>query len=303
MKTNIYVCSVFAAVTILFSGCAQEIQETLYLGDAKINAPITTPPVHLNINNQPGDITISPRFTAVNKNNMYATSDEMFTGSVLLSDSTIYRTSAKNINWIYNEYSFCVDIDIKVTNGLSLFGGFSFSEDNLSGGNFGIGLFTNLTEPIVRFDLGLNMQKYKYDAVTVLDQTIVDFWGHETKNRYIYHDIGEEMNTNPFLTLTFNSNNDSAMINYYFNVGYFLQQLLDFSPNDSYDNDFAYTVTTTDRRPECTAGFIYFNPGISLSLNKQIRIVLSAKFLKETILQLDSGDLIIVPGLQMDFTL
>jgi hypothetical protein len=86
-------------------------------------------------------------------------------------------------------------------------------------------------------------------------------------------------------------------------VGYFLQQLLDFSPNDSYYNDGALTVTTTDRRPESTAGFLYFNPGISFSLNNQIRIVLSAKFLKETILQLDSGDFIIVPGLQLDFTL
>lgn len=303
MKTNIDVCSVFAALIILFCGCAQEIQETLYLGDAKINAPITTPPVHLNIDSQPGDITISPRFTTVNKNNMLATSDEMFTGSVLLPDSTVYRTSSKNINWEYNEYSFGVDLDIKISKGFSLFGGLSFSNDNLSGGNFGIGLFTNLTEPVVRFDLGLNMQKYRYDAVTVLDQTIVDFWGHQTKNRYIYHDFGEEMNSNPFLTLTFNSNNDSAIINYYLNVGYFLQQLLDFSPHKTYDSELAYTVTTSDRRPECTAGFIYLNPGISLSLNKQIRIVLSAKLLKETILQLDSGDLIIVPGLQMDFTL
>lgn len=303
MKIRIFLYPIFTACILQFTGCVfQEVQETLYLGDVKIKAPITTPPMHLNVNSQPGDITFSPRFTAVNKENMLASSSEMFTGTFVYPDGTTYETSNKNIEWNYSQYSFGLDADIKLSNSFAFFGGFTISNDNINGWNIGLGLFSSMTEPIVRLDLGLNIQKYSYDAITVLDQTVTDFWGHETRNRYIYRDIDEVVNTNPFLTITFNSNNDSTLINYFFNVGYFLQQLMDFSPSDS-NYDSGTVTTTTDTRPDCMTGFLYVNPGISLRLTDQLRIVLCAKFLKETILQLDSGGIIIVPGLQMDFTL
>lgn len=301
IKTSLYL--VIAVCVLQLTGCAyQEVEETLYLGDVKIKAPITTPPLHLNVNSQPGDITFSPRFTAVNKENMPASSSEMFTGTFVYPDGTTYETSNKNIDWNFSQYSFGLDADLKLSNSFSLFGGFIISNDNINGWNIGLGIFNSKTDLIVRLDLGLNIQKYNYDAITVVDQTITDFWGHKTNKRYIYRDIDEVMNANPFLTLTFNSNNDSTLLNYFFNMGYFLQQLLDFSPRDDiYDS--GTVTTTTDLRPDCMAGFLYVNPGISFSLTNQLRIVLCAKFLKETILQLDSGGIIIVPGLQMDFTL
>ena len=56
MKTCICICILFSGI-LLLNGCApQQIEETLYLGDAKIKAPITTPPLHLNINFSSFDI-------------------------------------------------------------------------------------------------------------------------------------------------------------------------------------------------------------------------------------------------------
>ncbi len=305
MKTGFWICILFSGI-LLFSGCMlREIEETLYLGDANVKAPITTPPLHLNIKSNPGEITFSPKFSVINSRNMLATSDEVFTGTAPLSDTSFYTTRDKNVEWIYSRYSFGLDMDLKISRAFALFAGISFSNDNRMGGNFGIGLFTYMSEPIVRIDAGLTFQSYKYDAITIVDQRITDWWGDETSHRYIFHDTGEESNLNPFFTLTFNSNNDSALLNYFVNAGYFIQQLLDYSPGTSYYDDPLLNTTTisTDRRPDCSAGFIYFNPGISLSLASNIRILFGAKFLKEVILQIDSGGIIIVPNLQFDFRL
>ncbi len=305
MKTCICICILFSGI-LLLNGCApQQIEETLYLGDAKIKAPITTPPLHLNINSNPGEITFSPKFSVTNSRNMLATSDEVFTGTVDLPDGSIYSTRSKNIEWVYSRYLFGLDMDVKVSRGFAVFGGISFSNDNYIGGNVGIGLFSNMSSPIVRFDAGLTFQKYKYDAVTVIDRVVVDFWGDETKSRYLFHDVGDETNINPFFTITFNSNNDSALVNYFVNTGYFIQQLLDFSPGTTREEDplFFTTTITTDKRPDCSAGFLYLNPGVSLGLSPNMRILLSAKFLKEVNLQLNSGNIIVVPNIQFDLRL
>ncbi len=303
MKTGIWFSSLIAAA-LLFSGCVpQAVEETLYLGDALVHAPITTPPLHLNINSSPGDITFSPKFSFTNRRNMQATSDEAFTGTVELPDNSIYETRKQNVEWVYSRYSFGLDMDVKVSRGFALFAGISFSSDNYMGGNFGIGLFSNMTAPIVRFDAGLTFQKYRYDAVTIVDQTIQDWGGDVTSNRYLFQDTGEETNINPFFIITINSNDDASMVNYFINVGYFSQQLLNFTPGTTHNTNplFLTTTTKTDKRPDCSAGFFYFNPGISLNLAPNMRLIVSSKFLKETILQLDSGGLIIVPSLQLDF--
>ncbi len=305
MKTCIWLCILFSGI-LLFNGCIpQQVEETLYLGDAKVNAPITTPPLHLNIRSNPGEITLSPKFSSTNSRNLLAASDDAFTGTMMLPDTSIYETRNKNVEWVYSKYSMGLDMDLKVSRGFALFAGISFSNDNHMGGNFGIGLFTNMTDPIFRFDAGLTFQSYRYDAVTIVDKKITDWWGNESSSRYIFHDIGEESNINPFFTLTFNSNNDSSLINYFVNAGYFIQQLLDYSPGTTRNDDpFLYTTTvTTDKRPGCSAGFLYFNPGISLNMAYNIRLLLSAKFLKETSLQIDSGGLIILPNIQIDFRL
>ena len=169
------------------------------------------------------------------------------------------------------------------------------------GGNFGIGLFSYMGNPIVRFDIGLNFQEYEYNAVTVVYKSISSYWTGYQHYEYIFHDKGEETNINPFISMTINSNNDSALINYFCTLGYFTQQLLDYEPHTSYYDNQVYSRTVIDKRPDCTAGFFYINPGIALSINKQMRLVLCAKILKETVLQINSGELIVVPNLQMDF--
>jgi hypothetical protein len=232
---------------------------------------------------------------------MLARTNDPFVGSVLLPDSSLYEANKNNLEWIYSSYTFGADIDIKLSRVISLFGGLSISEDNHIGGNIGIGLFSYIGDPIVRFDIGFNFQEYDYDAVTVVDKTITSYWGGSEHYRYIFHDKGKETNINPFISMTINSNNDSALINYFCTLGYFTQQLLDYEPHTSYYTGPVYSHTVIDNRPDCTAGFFYINPGIALSINKQTRLVLCAKILKETVLQINSGEIIFVPSLQMDF--
>jgi hypothetical protein len=50
------------------------------------------------------------------------------------------------------------------------------------------------------------------------------------------------------------------------------------------------------------AGFLYLNPGVSISLNRQIRILLSAKMNYE-VLATNSKQYYVLPAVQIDFQL
>ncbi len=288
---------------LIISGCAREIEETIYLGDAKINSPITPPPVHLNINSRPGDITISPKFSFTNSKNMLTTSDEVFPGTIPMSDGSVYRPKDKNIEWVYSRFAFGADMDFKISRLFALFGGFSFSNDNYSGANIGVGIFSSSIDPVIRFDFGLSFQSYKYNAITIVDQEVTYFWGGESSDRYLFHDDGKNTSSAPFFTLTFNSNNDTAIVTYFVCAGYFMQTLLNFTPQDSYYSDQVFTQVVVDKRSDCTAGFLFFNPGISLKLSSQMRLLINAKLLKESALRIDSGNIIVIPNVQIDFNL
>jgi hypothetical protein len=303
MKKTGFISAVVISSMLIISGCAREIEETIYLGDAKIKSPISTPPVHLNINSRPGDITISPKFSFTNNKSMLTTSDEVFPGTITLSDGSVYRPKDKNIEWVYSRFVFGADMDFKISRLFALFGGFSFSNDNYSGANIGAGIFSSSTEPIIRFDFGLSFQSYKYNAITIVDQQITYFWGGESSDRYLFRDDGKNTSSSPFFTLTFNSNNDSAFVSYFVSAGYFMQTLLNFTPQDSYYSNEVFTRVVVDERSDCTAGFLYFNPGVSFKLNTQMRLLINAKLLKESALGLDTGNIIIIPNVQVDFNL
>jgi len=306
-KKNLYrilFLFIITNITLYLHGCAS-VEQTLYLGDVKVNAPISTPPTHININKEPGDVTISPRFALINKKKVTGSTEDRHTQSLLLLDSSEYKPKSNNVEWNFSRYIFGTDIDFKLSKAFSLFGGFSFSsEGNLWGGNLGIGLHSHSTSPVVRFDIGINIQKYEYDAVTIV-HTRESYFG-EDADEYIsfFHDKGNEINFNPFFSLTVNSTNDSSLLNYFMSAGFFWQSLLDFEPGETnYDPFLFWTKTVTDMRPDCNSGFLFFNPGLNLNLNEHMRILFSAKVLKEVLVTSDSNEWLVVPSVQLDFQL
>ena len=168
MKAQKNVFYIFSILLIYYlTGCAT-VEQTIYLGGAEVTAPLTLPPTHLNINKETGDITISPKISAItNKTKMIGTTDDRYNSIFRYGDNFEYQSKRENLEWNPLKYNFGLDIDYKIGNHISLFGGINSSiEKNISlaGGNIGIGFHSHIQNPITRFDIGLNIQKYNYFA-------------------------------------------------------------------------------------------------------------------------------------------
>jgi hypothetical protein len=287
-------------------GCVN-VEQTIYLGDAKVKAPISPPPTHLNVNKEVGSVTISPRFSIIKSNTtIKGTTDDSYTDTFRFSDSLSYVAPKENLTWNVSQYIIGADIDYKLSKGFSIFGGINLAgngNNRLWGGNVGIGIHNHDKNPIVRLDLGLTIQRYDFDAVTIVHTKTESVFGSE-EHWDIFADRGSSTNINPFGALTVNSANDSSLFNWFATGGFFTQNLLGFDPGThSYPLfPFVGTYTLIDTRSDMLAGFLFFNPGIMLSINPGVRLVISARMLSE-VLNTNSSQIFIMPSVQIDFQL
>jgi hypothetical protein len=308
MKALILFASLLSAFCsiLFFSGCAT-VEQTIYLGDVNVNAPISPPPTHLNVNKRVGSIIISPKFSFIKNNTIInGSTSNPYTGTFRFSNDSTYRTKTKNLQWSVSNYTIGADLDLKISKGFSIFGGINFSgnsDQNLTGGNFGIGFHNHDENPIIRFDIGLTIQEYDFNAITIVHTKTESIFGSD-EYWDIYSDRAKTTNINPFGTLTINSSSDSSFLNWFVTGGYFTQNLLGFTPGTySYPLfPFAVSYTKIDTRSDMLAGFLYFNPGITLSFWPEARFVLSVKMLDEISATSGSG-IIFMPSAQIDFQL
>ncbi|HVO73406.1 MAG TPA: hypothetical protein VMT35_05250, partial [Ignavibacteriaceae bacterium] len=270
---------------LFFFGCAT-VEQTIYLGDVEVTAPITPPPTHIKINKEAGAFTISPRFSAIanKRKEITGSTGDSYHGSFVLSDNSTYRAKRENIQWNVMEYVYGADLDIQIGEITSLFGGINFSSGNntnFTGGNLGIGFHSLSENSAVRFDIGINIQKYNYLAVTIVNTKTSSIFGHD-ESTDIFCDKGNSVNVNPFITLTVNSAYSPGFLNYFGSIGIFTQSLLDFTPGETDYSGFPFIVseTTVDERADFTSYLFYFNPGLAVSLNNNVRMILSAKIIK-----------------------
>jgi len=298
--------SKFIVINFLYlTGCVT-VEQTIYLGDAVVNAPFTHPPTHLNINKETGDITFSPKFSVItNPAKMKGTASNRYNNHYRISDSSYYGANKENLEWNPLKYNFGLDIDFKIGDHISIFGGVHSSADNninLEGGNIGIGFHSHNQNPITRFDIGLNIQKYDYFAVSIVHTKESSIFG-DSEYWDIYGDKGNSVNFNPFISLTMNSSYDPGFINYFGTIGVFSQSLLDFEPGETDYKFFPFIIyqSTVDERAGYISYSFYANPGLSFSLAENIRFVMSAKFLTE--LSTSKSKLFIIPSAQLDFQL
>lgn len=309
MKTkghNRFVLMILLCNLFLLIGCAT-VEQTIYFGDVEVNAPICPPPTHINVNKDVGNVTISPRFTATSSNQTIVGSTEgRYNRTFNFGNDSTYRAKSKNLTWNISKYTFGLDVDFKVSKTFSIFGGFNYSGDGqteLKGGNIGLGFHNHEVNPIVRFDIGITIQDYDYTAITIVYTRTTGIFGND-EYWSIYGDRGSSTNINPFGALTINSSYDSSIFNWFITGGFFTQNLLGFEPGTSSYPIFLFTTSYTevDKRSDMLAGFLFFNPGISLSLNRQIRILLSAKMNYE-MLATESTKWFVLPSVQIDFQL
>jgi hypothetical protein len=295
--------AIILPVILFFFGCAT-VERTIYLGDVEVVAPITPPPTHIKINKETGALTISPRFSAITNKRKEVTGStgDSYRGSIVLPDNSTYSAKRENIQWNVMEYVYGADLDIQVWQSTSIFGGINFSSGNntnLTGGNLGIGFHSLSGNSALRFDIGINIQKYNYLAVTIVNTKTTSIFGHD-ESTDIFCDKGNSVNVNPFITLTINSAYNTGFLNYYGSIGIFTQSLLGFNPGETHYSGFPFIVTetTVDERADFTSYLFYFNPGLAVRLNNNVGMILSAKIIKE--LSTSTDIWFIMPSVQMD---
>jgi hypothetical protein len=297
----------FSIFMLTFFGCTTI--ETIYLGDVEVNAPICPPPTHININKDIGNVTISPRFAVTGSNSkIVGSTEDRYNAIFNFSNDTSYRAKMNNLIWNTSDFTVGLDIDYKISEAFSIFGGFNYSGDGqttLMGGNLGVGIHNHALNPVVRLDIGITIQEYNYTAITIVHTQTTSIFGNDDYWS-IYGDRGSSTNINPFGTLTVNSSYDSSFFNWFITGGFFTQNLLGFEPGSTSYPIFPFfpigSYTKVDTRSDMLAGFLYLNPGVSFSLNRQIRILLSAKMNYE-VLATNSTQWFVMPAAQIDFQL
>lgn len=311
-------CLIFYSITpFILNYCtsAEKIVETYYLGNVNINAPITTPPVHVMVDNQKSDLTVTPKLIIGTERQIESSTEYHYTDRIILPDNSTVEAKNENLEWNLSSAVIGADFDYRAGNNFSLFGGLQLAttENNvLMGGNVGLGFHGVTNNIAMRLDLGLSIQESNCDALTIIHtKYIYANSGTRTDTTY-FRDKDNFVNINPFLVYTLNSVIKDDRLNYFLSLGYFTQTILDFEPGKSSNSNTwiilfgvprADEYYTSDLRPNVKAGFVMINPGIVYTIDEQFNLILSLKILKETLLDSSRNLWMVMPSVQMDIRL
>ena len=323
----IFVYPLSIILVLLISSCSPSTTITkIYLQDIEVSGPINQSPVHITDSTQTG-ITISPRISFNTKKSLQGKVDShtmvnshgiFQMDTVINNDGTFYLRetpganrspfTGKNLTWNIAEITASMDFDFKLSRSFALFGGVNYSvvnEKPLWGGQFGLGLISSGKYASFRIDAGLNVQETPYEANTIVSVTKTSASG--TSSYVIdYLDASKETNFSPFFNFTLNSSNPDWLLNIFFQAGYSIQNLVNFTPEaEVYHNPFYYddVSVTEDLRGEAAAGLINITPGIFLNVGDTGRVLVGTRLYWIAQVKEVENYIYIMPLLQFDFNL
>jgi hypothetical protein len=155
----------------------------------------------------------------------------------------------------------------------------------------------------IRFDTGINIQEYSYDASTVVVTTTDPAWGSPTTEITFFHDINKNSDINFYASLTYNSIFEHSFINFFISLSYFGQSLLDFEPSETNVDYYPFigvTKYTTDARGEVSSTYLSISPGIYQNLSPWSRVVLGVSIIKNIGMEQPSQSVFILPQIKLD---
>lgn len=293
----------FLAACFLLISCGT-VQQTIYLQDAEVKGPINTPSIRITKDRTPGTITFSPR---LNVNGYSEISGN--TGGERYRDpeqDSLFSKKSKNLLWMMPEFSLGMDFELALTKSFGFAAGLNYSKvdgQQLIGGSFGLAFVSEKENSAARFDLGILVQEIYFDAKSVVVTTKDYMWSDPTTSVTYYRDIGKNANINIFAGLTLNSNFQDFPVNYFLNLVFFTQSLLNYEPETRTDLTYALILTdktVTDSRGKAMSSFLSFAPGVYLQLSDWSRFVLGARLLFDLGLEDSSNQFLVLPIVQFD---
>ncbi|MCK6605954.1 MAG: hypothetical protein L6Q59_13735 [Ignavibacteriaceae bacterium] len=311
MKTLKFFRIILAAVPLFFFGACSsiDIQQTLYLGNVDVKAPINTPPLHLSYREKKGgEVTVSPKLIFNQNRSIDAVTDKSFYSTLTAQDSLRLRNlfKEKNLNWAYPSVLIGLDLDFATSSSFSFYGGIHFADESnrsMVGGNIGLGIGGKKGNAAFRFDIGAGFQKSFFDAQTVV-KTVSTVNGNSTQNIAVYLDSDNSLNINPFVSVQFNTAYDFP-VNFHFQAAYFSQNLLGYTPSRvDIDNPFfnpGSTITKIDQRTDFTIAMWMIGPGLSYRALDNASVHFTVKLLRTTSSEIKSNEWFVLPSFQFDW--
>lgn len=291
------------ATSALLISCGT-VQQTIYLQDVEVKGPINTPSIHITKNRTPGTITFSPRVNVNGYSEISGnTGGERYRNT---EQDSLFSNKSKNLLWTMPEFSLGMDFDLALTKSFGFAAGLNYSKINgqqLLGGSFGIAFVAEKENSAARFDFGILVQELFYEAKSVVVTTEDYIWSNPTTSVMYYRDIGKNSNVNIYAGLTLNSKMQEFPVNFFFNLSFFTQSLLDYEPSTETDFLYLFALTekiVTDARGEAMSSFLSVAPGVFLEFTDWSRLVLGARFMYDLGLDSSSKELLVLPIIQLD---
>ncbi len=283
--------SLVAALAAAFSsGCV--VQESITLENVDITGPQSSAPVHIT-NDSVKSVRAAVHF---NRNSSPRLTSSSQMESVARSLSAGGRISSSKVNWVLPEYEGGVDLDLPLSQSVSLSFGASVT-DISQGFAAGIGFHGEGLKSAWRWDLGFQWQTVSYDIDYVLTTKTTTLFSESEKSED-RHDNGSQTHANFFTSLTFNTKNPLGAVNFFVQLGFVRQTVFDYE-----EKTLVFPVFGWSGEESLNSTIIFVTPGIYFDLSKSMRVIGGARFCWDAGLMSDANWPLITPVLIFDLGL
>jgi hypothetical protein len=311
---------------LIFSSCGvTTVTRTAYLEDAQVQGQINPPPLHITSEPKGGTITFSP-YVSINQNQGVSTHIDADTyddktvnasqshpagglhiNSIKDNLNTAVPFNKSNLNWDISQASAGANAELYFSENVSIVGSLNLSmggNNSFTDGSVGLAYFSATDNSAFRLEGGLLFNSYRYDAYSYVVEKITNTFSGSTTNYYYYYDKGNSSSLDYYFTFTINSANKESLVNYFLQIGYFRQSILDYHPNGFDPGHYGLILpeiqVTNNTGLKSTIGYIGLYPGIYFKFASNLRCDLGARILYAT--NIDSYKVNVWPAVQFDIT-
>ena len=297
MKTTmVYLFSGLGSLAILgflLTGCST-VQDTIYMQGLNVSGPLNLPPIHANNDSVGSKVSISPHFAVKNGTTVDGT-----------VDANQYSLPGNNLHWNFPTSSFGVDLDARVSSAVAVSFGLNYAsagQDGLLGGSGGLGFMFHGDNAMGRFELGLQFQTMRYDASSVLEQTITPWYSSNSTTTVAYfHDIGTSTPLGYYGSLLIQSKKLNSLFDIFGQLAVSHQGLSNFTPSTEVAYLGVMTYIRTDTRTGNSATLFTLTPGVSFNLGAGTHLLGAVRIIKE--IDFDADKFLFQPLVQFDIGL
>ncbi len=288
------VCVLSLAASVDQWGCVST-RPVVLARSVDIAGPIHQVPVTVTDGNMKGKLMLTPHIEFSGK--------KSFCGTTGLNDNSDLQQygnydSTNNVNWTLPSYVAGLSLDYGLSEAVSLSAGATYTDMNGSESyEWNGGLAVCFQDRIFggRLEAGAQWQDIRYNVI--LDRyEIVNYWppdGSTTQYLYSIDRYGKFLTANFYCDLVLNTKVESSPVNGFVRAGYGVTSIL--------SNDMLRA--TEDGDIATSVGFYSLTPGLFFDITKWNRLLIGCDFISPAGMTSTSPRWLIMPLVQVDFTI